>query len=216
MKEPFANLDTLIEQTKLLSDMELQSYLVSLGSDKTTFMSSNVDSTISSVNANKSAKFQDLLDQTTGADNNIVSSAYYLARTKDLNNITKDFDEITSKQLTDTEINGKIAGRQNEINEWENSNKLDTLYIMQILFISLSMAGIFAFLLTKGIISSALFGFLSYSIAAMSVVMIIIRWRYTNVARDTRYWHKARFPRQKGATYIAPVCPTAGEASFIG
>jgi len=217
MKEAFINVDMLIDQTKLLSDMELQAYLASLSeSQKRDFISSNVGDTINTVDQNKSAKFMDLLDQTTGADNNIVSAAYYVARTKDLTGLAKDVDNMTSNQLTVIDINGNLAGRQNEINEWENSNKLDTLYIMQILFISLSMVGIFAFLLTKGIISSALFGFLSYTIAAVSVVMIIIRWRYTNVSRDTRYWHKARFPRQKGGTYIAPICPTAGEASFIG
>jgi len=216
MKEPFANLDTLIDQTKVLSDMELQSYLVSLGSSKTQFMNNNVSDTMSAVTTNKSAKFQDLIDQATGADNNVVSSAYYLTRTKDLNNITKDFDAITARQQTSVEINGKIAERQNEINEWENSNKLETLYIMQILFISLSLVGIFTFLLSKELISSSLFGFLSYSVAAISVIMVIIRWRYTNVARDGRYWHKARFPRQKGATTVAPVCPTNGEPSFIG
>ena len=169
-----------------------------------------------SVRKHKSTKFIDLLDQVTGADNNIVSAAYYISRTKDLSDLASDVDDMTSKQLTAFDINGKLAGRQNEINEWENSNKLDTLYVMQILFISLSMVGIFAFLLTKGIISSALFGFVSYTIAAVSVVMIIIRWRYTNVARDGRYWHKARFPREKGGTYIAPVCPTNGQAGLVG
>ncbi|NBO71933.1 hypothetical protein EBV26_15865, partial [bacterium] len=137
MKEAFANVNSLIDQTKLLSDMELQAYLTTLGdSQKNDFIVSNVGETIKAVNESKTAKFNDLIDQVTGADNNIVSSAYYMARTRDLTSLAKDVDDITAKQLAISELNNGVAGRQNEINEWSNFNKLDTLYIMQILFIS--------------------------------------------------------------------------------
>jgi hypothetical protein len=85
---------------------------------------------------------------------------------------------------------------------------------MQILFVSLSFVGILAFLLSNGSISQALFAFVSYFIAAIAVVMLIIRWRYTNVARDGRYWHKAKFQKQPNV-YVQPVCPTNGAPSAI-
>ncbi|NBP64599.1 MAG: hypothetical protein EBU66_08055 [Bacteroidetes bacterium] len=208
MKEAFANVNSLIDQTKLLSDMELQAYLTTLGdSQKNDFIVSNVGETIKAVNESKTAKFNDLIDQVTGADNNIVSSAYYMARTRDLTSLAKDVDDITAKQLAISELNNGVAGRQNEINEWSNFNKLDTLYIMQILFISLSFIAILAFLLSNGIINQTLFAFVSFSIAAIAICMLVIRWRYTNVARDGRYWHKARFSKQPN-TYVAPICPT--------
>jgi hypothetical protein len=216
MKESFVNIDTLIDQTKLLGDMELQAYLNGLSaSQKTDFISSNVGETINAVKDNKASKFTDLIDQATGADNNIVSAAYYLARTRDLAHLAKDVDEMTVKQLNVVKLNNEVTGRQNEINEWANFNKLDTLYIMQILFVSLSLVGILTFLLSNGSIGNSLFVFLSYTIAAIAVVMLIVRWRYTNVARDGRYWHKARFPRQPN-TFVAPVCPTTpGGSSLI-
>lgn len=208
MKEPFVNVDSLIDQTKLLGDMELQAYLTSLSdSQKNEFIMSNVGETIKAVDASKSAKFNDLIDQATGADNNIVSAAYYMTRTRDLTNLAKDVNDMTVKQIGVSEINNGVAGRQNEINEWSNFNKLDTLYIMQILFVSLSFIGILAFLLSNGLISQTLFTFVSYCVALVAVLMLVVRWRYTNVARDGRYWHKARFPRQPN-TYVAPVCPT--------
>jgi hypothetical protein len=213
MKEPFVNVDSLIDQTKLLGDMELQAYLTSLSdSQKNEFIMSNVGETIKAVDASKSARFNDLIDQVTGADNNIVSSAYYMTRTRDLANLANDVDEMTSKQLAASEINNGVAGRQNEINEWTNFNKLDTLYIMQILFISLSFVGILAFLLSNGAIDQTLFAFVSFTVAAIAVLMLIVRWRYTNVARDGRYWHKSRFPRQSN-TYTAPLCPPTVEAA---
>lgn len=218
MKEPFVNLDVLIEQTSLLSDMELQSYLASLSeSQKTDFVGSNVVGAINSVKAQKSSKFNDLFDQMIGADNNVTSAAYYIARTRDLTDFAKDVDDLMVKQLNVTDVNTGLAHRQHEINDWANFNKLDTLYIMQILFVSLSFVGILAYLLSIGSIGHPLFAFLCYSVAAVSILMLIIRWRYTNVARDGRYWHKARFPRQQGDVNMAPTCPTGGGgASLVG
>ena len=218
MKEAFVNVDTLIDQTKLLGDMELQAYLTSLSdSQKNEFISSNVGETIKAVNSSKAARFNDLIDQATGADNNIVSAAYYVARTRDLSGLAKEVNSMTVKQLTAAEINNGVAGRQNEINEWSNFNKLDTLYVMQVLFISLTLVAILTFLLSNGAISQTLFAFLSYSIGAMAILMLVIRWRYTNVARDGRYWHKAKFARQPN-TFVAPVCPgeVAGDPPSAG
>lgn len=217
MKEPFVNLDTLIQQTGLLSDMELQAYLASLSdSQKTDFVGSNVVGAINSVKAQKASKFNDLFDQMIGADNNVTSAAYYIARTRDLTDFAKDVDDLMVKQLNATDVNAGLASRQHEINDWANFNKLDTLYIMQILFVSLSFVGILAYLLSIGTIGHALFAFLSYSIAAVSILMLIFRWRYTNVARDGRYWHKARFPTQPNK-FVAPVCPTEGGGpSLVG
>jgi len=43
MKEPFVSMDTLIDQTKIIGDMELQAYLASLGnSQKADFINSNI------------------------------------------------------------------------------------------------------------------------------------------------------------------------------
>jgi len=150
-----------------------------------------------------------------GADNNVTSAAYYVARTRDLTDFAKDVDDMMVNQLNATDINAGLANRQHEINDWSNFNKLDTLYIMQILFVSLSFVGILAYLLSIDAIGHPLFAFLSFSTAAVSVLMLIFRWRYTNVARYGRYWHKARFPTQPNK-FAAPVCPNGDGASLVG
>lgn len=215
MKEPFVDIETLIQQTSLLSDMELQSYLAGLSeTQRTEFVLSNVQGAVDSVKSQKTTKFNDLFDQAIGADNNVTSTAYYIGRTKDLTDFADDVDDMMVNQLNATDVNAGLAARQNEINEWSNFNKLDTLYIMQILFVSLSFVGILAFLLSNGTISQALFAFVSYFIAAIAVLMLIIRWRYTNVARDGRYWHKAKFQKQPNV-FVQPVCPTTGAAGPV-
>jgi len=200
MKEPFVDLDTLIDQTKLLGDMELQAYLASLNdSQKSEFMADNIAETINSVNYHKSSRFTDLIDQATGADNNLTSAAYYLTRTRDLTSFTKDVDDMTVAQLNVKNINKGLAGRQYEINEWANFNKLDTLFFMQVLFISLSLIGISTYFFRNGAITSATYTFIAYAVGLMAILMLIFRWRFTRVKRNHRYWHKERFVKPKSA-----------------
>lgn len=195
MKEPFVTLDNLISQTKVLGDMELQAYLNSMdATQKSSYLNSNINDTMTAVSANKSSKYLDLLDQVTGADNNITSAAYYLTRTQDLTDLANSVDNMTKIQYSASSINNGLSKRQAEINEWSNSNKLDTLYFLQILFISLSLIGILCFLVTNGTISQSVFTLLAYIIAAFAAMTLLFRWRYTNAQRDSRYWHKARFP----------------------
>jgi len=148
------------------------------------------------------------MDQVTGADNNITSAAYYLSRTRDLTDLAKDIDNATLSQLNVSDINRNLSVRQKEINEWSNHNKLDTLYFLQILFISLTLIGIMAFLLSFNLISQSLFTFVSYVIGILALVILLLRWRFTKVNRDSRYWHKGRFPKQTKEVGAAS-CPSS-------
>jgi hypothetical protein len=210
MKEAFVNIDTLIEQTKLLGDMELQAYLSSMSdAQKSEFVSSNISETIKAVDESKSSKFKELIDQVVGADNNITSASYYSVRSRDLANLTKDVDTMAVKQLNVSEINNGVARRQHEINEWSNFNKLDTLYLLQISLITLSFIASLAFLSYNDVINQTLFTFLSCTAIFIASIIIVVRWRYTNVARDGRYWHKGKFRKQEGKMNASiPSCPT--------
>jgi hypothetical protein len=195
MKEPFVTLAELIPQTQIIGDMELQAYLASLGpSQRTEYLNSNIASTMAAVEASKSGKYTDVYDQAIGADNNITSAAYYLTRTRDLTDLATAVDNMTLSQYSASSINNGLGLRQNEINEWANLNKLDTLYFFQILFISLSFIGFLCFLLMNNIINNNIFTILCYIIGIFALVVLLLRWRYTRAARHTRYWHKARFP----------------------
>jgi hypothetical protein len=208
MKEAFLNIDSLIEQTKLLGDMELQAYLSSLSeSERREFVMENVGETLREVDKSKSSRFNELFDQAIGADNNVVSAAYYVSRTRDLSNLARSVDDLAVKQINVSEINGDLANRQNEINEWSNSNKLDTLYVMQVIFICLSLIGFLAALLSIDIINNTMFLAISLFLLVAVLILIIMKWRYMNVIQDERYWNKMKF---KPPPYVKvnPVCPT--------
>ena len=211
MKEPFVNLGELISQAQLSGDMELQAYLASLSaSQQSDFTASNINDAITSVRNVKQQQFSNMADQVTGADNSITSAAYYLARTSDLKNMTDDIDDVASRQLNALDINSNLVERQYEINEWANFNKLDTLYFMQVLFICLSFLSFILFLKSNNYISHYLFTLLSFLAAFVAIFSLITRARYTNVVRDSRYWHKARFPSQPDPFPVASklACPT--------
>ena len=213
MKEPFINLDQVISQTQALADMELQAYLGSLrstasGSGLSDFVQTNINDTVTSVANIKRAKYVNIRDQVTQADNGVTSAAYYLARTQDLNNLAGDIEEVTAAQLNSRDLYKNKAKRQHEINEWANFNKLETLYFMQVLFIGITFICALVFLKMNLLISSSVLTILSSIVMFIIILMFIIKVRYTNVARDGRYWHKARFPKQKDATGGQPTCGT--------
>jgi len=198
MKEPFqasvSDLARLTEQTNAINDIQITTYLNTLSpSGQSAFIRGNMEAARESILGTKASTYTSAMNQATGADNSITSAAYYLSRTKDLSTAVGEFDSANQRQLSVSQLNSGLNKRQKEINEWSNLNKLDTLYFMQVLFVSLSLCGFLAFLSTNGTISSYLFVFVSYIIGILAVIVLLLRWRYTNVARDARYWHKARF-----------------------
>ena len=188
----------LISQTQVLSDMELQAYLASLSSSQQSdFTASNVADAINSVKTVKQQRYNDMADQVAGADNNLTAAAYYLARTQDLKNMAGDIDEVAIKQLITSDVNHDLAGRQYEINEWANFNKLDTLFFMQVLFVCLTFVSGMLFLKSNNLITPSLFTLLAFLAAFLGAFTLITRARTTSVMRDSRYWHKMRFPSQQ-------------------
>ena len=50
-------------------------------------------------------------------DNSVVSAAYYVARTRDLNNLAKDVDSLAVKHISVSEINNDLVNRQHVCRE---------------------------------------------------------------------------------------------------
>jgi len=89
--------------------------------------------------------------------------------------------------------NTDLATRQIQVNDWSYNNKMDTLFVFQVMFMSLLFVGILLILRNQGYIMD---NFVWYSMAVIlviDVVIIINRSVYTNTRRDTRFWNKKRF-----------------------
>ena len=104
--------------------------------------------------------------------------------------------------------NKQLAERQYEINEWTNSNKQDTLFIFQLLFITLLIASLFAFLQRLGYFSNWLFSAITGLLLFVVAATIANRANYTNRIRDKRYWNRKDMTRTGGGSSGDPnVCP---------
>lgn len=91
------------------------------------------------------------------------------------------------------QYNIDLANRQVEINTWSYNNKMDTLFVFQILFMSILFVAILMGLKTTGVIGAA-FIWYSFTILCILVALIVInRSMYTNYRRDKRQWNKMHF-----------------------
>jgi hypothetical protein len=119
---------------------------------------------------------------------------YYLKRNTQLNKVQEDIAGTVQAQASAIEEDQNLAKRQNEINEWEAGNKRDTLFIYQMLLVSLSITIILAYLMRAGIMGEYLFYSLTLLLVLIVVFTIVNRAQYTNSIRDRRFWNKRRFP----------------------
>lgn len=194
-----ASLTDSINNAKTTADFELSSYFSQMSaSDKADYAGENAMEALNRIKALKQDRFTYLNEDLRGADNNLTSTAYYITRTNDLKNMATDIDSVAAKQLAVSDINAGVTLRQNEINEWANDNKLDTLYFLQVLFISLTFISSLMFLNSKGLISSYLLNLCIVLVGAFAAFVLITRARYTNVRRNPRYWNKMRFTKEAG------------------
>jgi hypothetical protein len=132
---------------------------------------------------------------------------YYLGRNRDLNDLGKSLSTINNANISTATLNKQLATRQNEVNEWAYNNKLDTLFVFQILFITILLISVFAYLYKVGIISAPFLGVLAGVLIVIDVFIIANRARYTNIIRDKRYWNRRNFTRYATAEVPPPICP---------
>lgn len=135
-----------------------------------------------------------------------TSFYYYLGRNRDLNDLGKNLSQINNANISTATYNNQLATRQNEVNEWAYNNKLDTLFVFQILFITILVISVFAYLYKTGTISAGFLGLLAGVLIVIDVFIIANRARYTNIMRDKRYWNRRNFSRYAVAQQ-EPICP---------
>ena len=204
------DLATKISNAEQAADIEMTAFLNSMNdTERGNYAGANMDAVMGRVYAAKSDRFQYLAEDLTGADNNLTSTAYYIQRTKDLTDLASDIDTVAAKQVSTSDINTGLISRQEEINQWSNNNKLDTLFFLQILFITLTFISSMVFLNSNGYISSYLLNLWIVLASFFAVFVLITRARKTSVLRDGRYWNKMRFGTQKDPPIKLPpaTCP---------
>jgi hypothetical protein len=195
MLEGFNTFSSTVSDTAAMSDVELQRFFGILGSNSAAFSQLQATNTIDAIVSEKADAFTSARTRLVNSDNNVGTAISYIGRTQDLTNLAMDVKSMNSNQISTLSMNKDVSVRQHEINEWANSNKLDTLYFLQLLFVSLSFIAALLFFKVSGLVSGALFTMLTITIGIIVVIVSILRYRYSYSLRDSRYWNKTRFPK---------------------
>lgn len=95
-------------------------------------------------------------------------------------------------QAVDTH-NAQLLNRQIEISEWTYNDRMETLFIFQILFISLMIVAILMYLRGAGALGGAFVGYAIFLLLIVVIIIITNRAMYTNKVRDKRAWSKRQF-----------------------
>jgi hypothetical protein len=204
------NLQSISDLTRLVQDVQYTSALKGMTpNERAIYFNTQKDQMIANVLDERSSTFQKV--HTDAIRNNSIqhSLMFYHMRNKDLDEMGKAF-VAANKGSIDVATNNKNLGtRQNEINEWAYGNKLDTLFVFQILFITVLLSAGLVYLQKLGFFSSALLGVLTGILLFIDIVIIINRVNWTSRVRDQRYWNRRQFGHfDSGKTPDA--CPTSG------
>jgi len=106
--------------------------------------------------------------------------------------------------------NTDLASRQAEINEWSYNNKMDTLFVFQLIFISLMTVALLTVLSSQGYVGRGFVTYVMGVLAFIVVIVIINRYVYTRTTRDKRHWNRKRFGQDAGMG--SPL--TRGDSSY--
>ena len=133
--------------------------------------------------------FNDFNNSTTTYGN----SYFYKVRTGELEKLQTAVTARTEEESTAYKQDSDIAKRQFEINEWSSNNKLDTLFITQLLFISLVFLAPLLYLKKQYIIPSGVFYGVSILVLLIFIFTVVFRVQYHDKSRNKNFWNRRRF-----------------------
>ena len=114
----------------------------------------------------------------------------YAVQSNNLLTAVTTLNSSAGTNLNTANQNSDTAQRTREIKEWYYNNKLDTLFVFQLIFIGICFLAVLSFANKLGYIGSGVIGI---SMGVFIVIMILLisnRAMYTDVLRNKRVWSK--------------------------
>jgi hypothetical protein len=193
------NYQSLADATRGIQDAQYVRALQSMTpSQKQAYFSSQKTQFVNNLLQERESAFQKTYTDMLKNTNVQHSLLYYLSRNSDVDDIGTLLKKENEGVVNTATYNKQLAERQYEINEWSNENKKETLFVFQILFISLLTISLLAFFQRLGYYSNLFFGALAGLILFVVAATIANRANYTNRIRSKRYWNKKDLTRTGG------------------
>ena len=92
-----------------------------------------------------------------------------------------------------TTLTGDSIKRQTDINEWYYNYRLDTLFVLQLLFLGLSFLVLLSILASYRIVSPLFVGYYTVLMFIGILMVWYFKYRYNSEYRDFAHWDKRRF-----------------------
>ena len=208
------NIESINGLTRLVQDVQYSSALKNMTPEqKDNYFRSQKQELLDNILTEREGTFEKIY--TDAQKNNSLQNAllFYQQRNKDLEELGTAFDTTNKTAIDTTKFNNQLSTPQYEINEWSYNNKMDTLFVFQLLFLTLVFSAILLYLSKVGLFGTPLVGFLSGILLLGVVIVLIVRSMYTASQRDQRYWNRRQFnkksvPQGSGPGSICP--PTEG------
>jgi hypothetical protein len=158
--------------------------------------------TVSSEHSDSIAKVFGDLQRATDTTKNIL---YYHVRNKDLDRLQNSIVDQAAMEAANATYDNHNSKRQFEINQWTSENKLDTVFVLQMAFIYLTLTAAMIYGLNAGMIPSSVFYGVTGILSIAVVLTLIVRYQYTAKTRDNRLWNRRRFAKM--GPPVMPNCP---------
>lgn len=161
--------------------------------ERNAYLSGNMNEVKNTLSNNLANSFIPSLTSSSRVANDFDILTDYTINSKNLNTTLNDLKSQQSTNLNIASRNASTASRFREIKEWYYNNKLDTLFVFQLIFISLCLLAVLAYLMKIGVIGAGVFGAMIGILIVVNILVIANRAVYTDKVRDKRYWTKRSF-----------------------
>jgi hypothetical protein len=209
------SLENTINNVLVQQDVELAQAIQKLQSDPaklSEFVSARKAELYNTVTKEHSDNFQKVYGDLGRSSDVVKNILYYHTRNKDLDGLQKAIFDKAKSEADAATFDSQSAKRQFEINEWTASNKGDTLFFLQLLFITLTITAPLLYMSRIGLIPNSVFYSLTVLLTVALVLTLAVRLIYTKDVRDMRFWNRRRFA-QMGGPPTPPTCEAIQEIS---
>lgn len=204
------NIESINNLTRLVQDVQYSSALREMTPEqKDTYFRSQKDELMNNILAEREGTFTKM--HTDAQRNNAIQTSllFYQQRNQDLKEMGGAFDGQNKSAIETAKYNNQLATRQYEINEWSYNNKMDTLFVFQLLFVSLVISALVVYMSRIGLFGNALVGLIVGILLVIVILVLVVRAIYTARSRDQRYWNRRQFNKKSVPQGSGPgsICP---------
>jgi hypothetical protein len=201
-------MENTIRDVLSLQDVQLANAMSALKQDPaklSDFVRQRKGELFQSVTNEHSDSFSKVHGDLIRSGDTIKNIAFYHVRNKDLDLTQQAIFDKAKSEADAVTYDSQIAKRQFEINEWTVGNKRDTLFVLQLMLIGLTIIAPLVYLRRIGVIPTSTLSVITFLILLALSLTFAVRYQYTDRSRDLRFWNRRRFAQQGGPP-TPPTC----------